>query len=147
MLDFETASQFTELKFILFADTTILIASNHNINELVSQSNDELIKISTWLQYNKLFLNIDKTNYIIFHSRHKMIPTDIIKLKINNIKIVQINLPKNLGVIIDQNINWKTHTEQVALKISKTMSITRHIMKFINQNSPFRALFWTNSKR
>ena len=84
---------------------------------------------------NKLFLNIDKSNFIIFHPKHKLLPNDIPKIKINGIEITQKASTKFLGVTIDQNLNWIEHNKLITQKVAKNLNIIRHIMKFINKKA------------
>ena len=51
---------------ILFADDTNLFCTSHNVNMLVDDINTELVNVYAWVQSNKLSLNIDKTNYMLF---------------------------------------------------------------------------------
>ena len=51
----------------IFADDTNLFYSNSNLAELESVVNYNLKMVSDWLMANKVSLNIDKTNFIIFH--------------------------------------------------------------------------------
>ena len=61
------------LKCIMFADDTNLFMSNIDLKILISNVNDERIRVSKWLKVNKLSLNITKTNFIICHSRQRYI--------------------------------------------------------------------------
>ena len=54
------------IRFILFADDTTIISAHHNIDILHSQITIELTKLYNWSCLNKLSLNIDRTNYILF---------------------------------------------------------------------------------
>ena len=56
-------------KINLFADDTSLFHTHDNFESLIRETNQELIRISTWLATNKLVLKISKTNYIIFTSK------------------------------------------------------------------------------
>lgn len=128
-------------KFFLFADDTNIIANHANVIELINLINNELTKISAWFIKNKLLLNIDKTNFIIFHSSRKLIPNNIPLIKINNIEIIQKNSTKFLGLTINHNLNWKEHTDQIANKLSKNLNIIRHILKFINKKALLNLYF------
>ena len=55
---------------------------------LENKINEELANIHTWLCANKLSLNIDKTNFVIFHSPQRTIHQNI-NLEINNKPITQ----------------------------------------------------------
>ncbi len=54
---------------ILFADDTNIFLSGNNLKEMTQTFNVKLAKIHKWLQVNKLSINIDKTNYMIFKSK------------------------------------------------------------------------------
>ena len=51
----------------LFADDSSVFLEGNNINSLSTIINEELNKLSIWLASNKLTLNIEKSDYVIFH--------------------------------------------------------------------------------
>ena len=53
--------------FTLFADDTTLTFKSHNLYDLEYEINSTLVLICDWLCCNKLVLNIDKTNIMLFH--------------------------------------------------------------------------------
>lgn len=55
-------------------------------------------------------------------------------------EIIQRNSTKLLGINIDQNLNWKEHTELLANKLSKNLNIIRHI-KYINKKALLKVYF------
>ena len=57
---------------LLFADDTTLLYSSNNLQELSATVNNELSHIMQWLNANRLSLNIEKTNVMIFRPRGKM---------------------------------------------------------------------------
>ena len=57
--------------FITFAEDTKVIYAGKNLNDLTISVNKELDKIYNWLSANKLFLNINKTKYLIFHTQSR----------------------------------------------------------------------------
>ena len=60
--------------------------------------NSQLIKLHHWMRANKLILNVDKTNFMIFGTRH--INDDNLHLYYNNQVINRVSSIKFLGVII-----------------------------------------------
>ena len=110
------------LSFILFADDTNAFYSDTNVKALNQTINNELIKVSKWLQVNKLTLNIKKTQVILFNAKNKKIKEPL-KLKINGENIKQVNFTKFLGIIIDSKLTWKQHIAHIQQKISKTIGI------------------------
>ena len=70
------------LNFYLFADDTNIYYESSSLQELEKTINKELHKLYLWLNVNRLSLNIDKTNYIIFHPYNKPMKQHI-TIKIN----------------------------------------------------------------
>ena len=82
-----------------------------------------------WFAVNKLSLDLTKTNYILFRSRP---PDADLNIQINDIKVSRVQSSKFLGIIIDENLNWKPHIQLVKSKLSKTLSIIYRASKLIN---------------
>ena len=102
-------------KINLFADDTSLFHTHDNFESLIKETNQELIRISTWLATNKLVLNISKTNYIIFTSKGKSYNRNVINVKIDGNNIQQVKKTKCLGIIIEEHLNWATHISHYAI--------------------------------
>ena len=51
---------------IHFADDTNLFCTGTDLKNMSGQVNEELAKIYAWVNANKLYLNIDKTNFMLF---------------------------------------------------------------------------------
>ena len=59
------------LDFYLFADDTNIYYESNNLEKLEKKVNKELGKLQLWLNINRISLNINKTNYVIFHPFNK----------------------------------------------------------------------------
>ena len=90
---------------LLFADDTSTFCSHTDANHLVSIVNNKLAKIIIWLKVNKLFLNLTKTNFMIFHPRQKKVNVNV-PVTLENTVIKQVTETKFLGVHIDQHLSW-----------------------------------------
>ena len=84
--------------------------------------NQELKKVTAWLTANKLSLNINKTNFIIFKSNRKKLRNKA-NVIINEHTIDQVKYTKFLGIYIDEELSWKYHINHIASKISKMTGI------------------------
>ena len=119
------------LSVILFADDTSLFLSGKDPVALNNLFNSEMKSIQTWFTANKLYINRDKTCYMIFKSRNCRIQDNVISIELNDLSIKRETSTKFLGVIIDENLNWKEHVNYIALKISKSIgvfNILKHIL-------------------
>ena len=88
------------LNFYLFADDTNIYYESNSLQELEKTINKELNKLYLWLNINRLPLNIDKTNSLIFHPYNKPMKKHI-TIKINKKAINEKVYIKYLGVLID----------------------------------------------
>ena len=105
----------------MFADDANLFCSPKNIKTLFQIVNSELALATKWFLADKLSLNAKQSNYVLFHkvTMCDSLPLWLPTMAISNIEIKRENSVKFLGVIIDENLTWKNHTEVVENKISK----------------------------
>ena len=96
------------LQFYLFADDTNIYYENESIIKLEKIINHELKKLYTWLIVNRLSLNIDKTNFLVFHPYNKPVMQRI-TIKIHKHAITEKSQIKYLGIMIDATLTWKAH--------------------------------------
>src|SRR6218665_569846 len=85
--------------------------------------NEELSHVNDWFALNKLSLNLKKTNYILFRSHRKPIPSNTLTLHINNVEIPRVSSKKFLGILVDQFLIWSNHISNIASKISRNLGI------------------------
>ena len=122
------------LKFILFADDTNVFYSGVDIQTLCECISRELNKLHVWLSVNKLSLNVDKTNYILFGNRKNI---DNVCISINNSIITRVRATKFLGVIIDEKLTWENHISLVRSKLAKTVGILYRVRNLLNRSALF----------
>ncbi len=67
----------TDLATFLFADDTSCLAECKNLHTLITYVNTELQKLAVWFKANKMAVNVNKTNYIIFRTSGKIINADL----------------------------------------------------------------------
>ena len=108
------------VKFVLFADDTNIFCSSNSLHDLQNLLNRELAKLFVWFSVNKLSLNLGKTNYMLFRNRP---PENSLELRMNNVVIPRVACTKFLGILIDENLNWKPHIQSVKSKLCSTSSV------------------------
>ena len=121
------------IDFHLFADDSNLFYSHKNLHSLEEKLNNELISINEWLRANKLSLNVEKSNFVIFHPRQKKIHFPV-NLKICNKYLEEKKYIKYLGVFIDCNLTWKFHIHEITKKIARNIGILSKLRHFISCN-------------
>ena len=104
----------------MYADDTTLYC---NIDQFVNKDviNVELAKLSEWLESNNLALNISKTKFMFFRTSNRAVQYP--NLKVNNPDIEYVLELNFLSDMFNSHINWNTHINYIASKISRTVGI------------------------
>ena len=119
--------------FHLFADDANLFYRHKNINILQSDVNTELNSINVWLCANKLSLNVEKSNFVLFHPSQRKISINF-QLSINDKIIKQCYSVKYLGILIDSNLGWKSQIECIAKKIKRSVGVLSKLRYYVHTN-------------
>jgi len=119
----------------MFADDTNILFSDKDPKLLETKLNKQLDIISDWFKLNKLSLNIKKTNFMIFKNKHNPIPSPNIKIIIDDKEIEQVKVTKFLGILIDDDLSWKSHTSHITKIVSKYNGIFRRIRSFLTSDT------------
>ena len=80
-----------------------------------------------WFKDNKLWLNLDKTSYILFSGKGNRVPIANFFLHIDNTIIKRGDNCKFLCVNLDENLSWSVHMDKICNKISKTIGVISRI--------------------
>lgn len=100
---------------ITFADDTNLFMAAPCMVTLCDSVNTELKNIKTWLDSNRLCLNVSKTCFQLYTKK----PFDVTpEIRINDVGITREKLVKFLGVIVDERLTFKQHIDSVAAKFA-----------------------------
>ena len=133
----------SKLSFYLFADDTNIYFESDSLSTLQKVVNKELRHIKKWLDANKLALNVDKTNFVIFHSPQNSL-NDIVNIKIGNQHVKQAKYVKFLGLLLDEHLSWKYHLSELSKKLSRTCGLffkVRHLLPTSVLISLYNSLF------
>jgi hypothetical protein len=119
---------------ILFADDTNLFMQDSDINRLERRANQEIKKVASWLQVNKLSLNIEKTHTMIF-SNNCTVQNRVNNIKIHDTVVQTVIKTKFLGVIIDNKLSFKDHIHHICNKIAKGIGIIKKAKDKLNKDT------------
>jgi hypothetical protein len=112
-----------------------------------------------WCQQSNLIINTKKTLFINFHtSRRKQDRNPLIKIQGRS--IAAASETKFLGIIINETLNWSSHIDHVAKKLSTTHFLIRNIRDtvsigtvrlvyfgFVYSHISHGIIFWGGSKK
>ena len=102
-------------------------------------------------------MNLEKTHFIQFNNKGKCTSTAQIKYEDKQISVAKET--KFLGLYINNNLSWKTHTESIQSKLSSACYAMRSVKPYVTTNtlksiyysnfhsvSTYGLLFWGNSQ-
>ena len=84
-----------------FADDTNLFRTNKSVKSLNKLVNRDMKQLNIWLSTNKISLNVEKNELVIFKSPRKVL-SDKIKVKLIGQRLYPSNSVKYLDVRIDK---------------------------------------------
>ena len=99
-----------KFSFYLFADDTSLFYADTNLKSLEETVNSKVLKVSDWLNANKLTLSAKKSNYVIFRPYQRKLNYSVNIEMIDNCTQIPTTLQcedhvKYLGVLLDSNLS------------------------------------------
>ena len=97
----------------LFADDTNLTIYSNDSNELENMAINETRKLIKWCNSNKLTINFDKTNFILFHAKNKPIPPNFDKIIVDGNVVRRVASTKYLGLYMDELLTWRDHVSYI----------------------------------
>ena len=92
--------------------------------------NNELRNVDEWCRANKLSLNPSKSNFLVIPPRLRK-PLPYISLKLNNVESNPCESIKCLGVQIDSQLTFNSHTRMIENKISRSIGIIIKLKSFL----------------
>ena len=126
-----------------FADDTNLLLTNKSIKKINKYINHDLSSLVNWLRANKISLNTNKTELIIFKSKHKIL-TKHLNFRISGQKITPTNSIKYLGIKLDESLSFDQHINDISAKLSRAngmMAKVRHYVNFETLINIYHAIF------
>ena len=80
---------------------------------------------------NKIQLNVAKTGVILFKPKNKQLDTDV-KLKLCTKRLHSTTHVRYLGILIDDRLNWNTHTNNIVSKLMRSNSMLSKL-RYVNK--------------
>ena len=119
----------------MYADDTSLCHQSNDITQLNKAINNDLRHLDTWLQGNKLSLNVAKTNSMLITTKQKrniLKDTNLdLDLNLRESELEVVQKTKYLGVQIDCSLDWKEQINAVSAKVSRAVGFLKHAKNFL----------------
>ena len=116
-----------------FADDTNILYCSKSLKDINRKINYDLARLVKWLRSNKISLNVSKTEIVLFRSPNKQI-TKKMNFRLSGQKIKISKSTKYLGVILDENLNFKQHLTNLKNKLNRENGILAKLRHFIQKD-------------
>ena len=83
------------------------------------------------MKLNKLSINVNKTKCMFFNKRRHVTP---LQFAMNNKSIDVVQHLNYLGIMLGENMSWKTHIAMVRNKLSRINAILHRLKYYFPQN-------------
>ena len=98
----------------MFADDNSLHSSDKTINQVQNSLQQGLSEVEDWCLKNKVIINPDKTKSMVVTTRQKHQRQKLkLNLTIQSKLIEQVREHKVLGIILDEEMKWQSHINQL----------------------------------
>ena len=114
-----------------FADDTNLLYFSNSTNKLNKQVNADLKHLVNWLNANKISLNVQKAEMVIFKSKQKKLEGDL-KIKLCGKRLYPTESVNYLGVKIDANLTWQHYVNYLSIKLNIANALLFKIRKYFS---------------
>ena len=103
-------------------DDTNPVHFSKSAKKLNKYINIDKENLTNWLNANKISLNIKKTELVIFKQKNKKLQCPI-KVKLSRKRLYPSKSVKYLGLKIDEDLNWKDQTHDIARKLNRANAL------------------------
>lgn len=125
-----------------YADDSNLITGGKDLEESIANGKHLFNKANTWFLENKLIVNENKTNVILFRTKlSKADKPPNISFGESHVEIVQQT--KFLGLHLDEFLNWSHHIYSLLKRLNSVCYGVRVVAKYMNEKS-LKIIYYAN---
>lgn len=134
----DISSVLSHSSHLVYADDLqiYLQCSPHDLENGIYSMNIDVRGVSTWATNNLLHLNLMKTKAMIIGGTRFINTIDLAQLPaicLDGVVVPFVTSARNLGVIIDNKLNWKNHISSVVKSVNSIMYRLRFFRKTTSQ--------------
>ena len=122
--------------FVLFADDTNIFVVGSSADDAYDKANMILQSVYTYMKANELHINMSKCCYMHFRPKKRLPRDDEVSdrtLEIMGVPIKHVKSTRFLGVIIDENLTWQPHIDNLTQKLNCQVGILNRIKDLVPQ--------------
>ena len=101
----------------------------------------ELQAIECWLRSNSLFINVTKTEAMLFETLQRLAKVDQFSVSVNGSAIKRVTEFKYQGVVFDEHLSWNEHVKAIVSKAGRRVGLLGRVGRYITTHSA-NAIFY-----
>ena len=118
----------------MYADDTAILYRNKTVAQINADMTNDIEKLHDWFSVNKLSVNVDKTQVMLFSHPRSNHRNELLKVNLNNRELENVTRFKYLGVLLDNHLNFQDHIKAVKGKVDMKTGLLWRIRTFISQD-------------
>ena len=119
----------------MYADDTVLLFSAPQVSTIVATINRELRDLEHWLKVNCLFINVVKTEAMLFGTSQKLSKVYNFPIFLSGSLIKRVTEFKYFGVTFDQRLSWNEYIDSLISKAGKRIGLPSRLRRFLTSHS------------
>ena len=119
----------------MYADDTVLFFSAPEVSTIEATLMRELEAIECWLRLNSLFINVTKTEVMLFGTSQRLAKVDQFSVSVNGSAIKRFTEFKYLGVIFDEHLSWNEHVKEIVSKAGRLVGLLGRVRRYITAHT------------
>ena len=97
--------------------------------------NENLEKLNTLLIENNLFLNIEKTEAVLFGTTANLSKVTNYQLVINGSPLKRVSEFRYLGIVLNENLSWNAQIDDIIVKVGKRLGLLRRLRRNLTMHA------------
>uniref|UniRef100_A0A0A9YPH7 Putative RNA-directed DNA polymerase from transposon BS n=2 Tax=Lygus hesperus TaxID=30085 RepID=A0A0A9YPH7_LYGHE len=131
-------------KLYLFADDTAVLVEGDTWEDVFRNANRTINLVGKWFYDNYLTLNTSKTKLILYGGNKSLVQESNLCIRLHTCEpndgcscapIERVTMHKYLGLVLDEELNWKPHIDYTHDKVKKFMYIFYNIRHSLPKES------------
>ena len=122
-------------KIALYADDTALFFAGRDIQTIQSALQEDLNAVGEWFSLNRLLVNCDKTNVMLFGSKQRLARSQGLSLFLLGKLLELSNTVKYLGLIFDASMDLHEHINNISNKVTRRLNLLGRIRKYLDTDT------------
>ena len=122
-----------------FSDNISLIIDNlkilsiRSLKYIESNLQEAANNLSRWCNENQMAMNWIKTKVMLVSTKKRLslLPNTNLNITIDKVTIENVSMFKILGLAIDNNLSWQSHSHNVYASICKNLALLKRIRHFL----------------